>query len=1850
MSVSSSSDVANLFTPTKPKHSNGVVLETTLVPQTPEPPQKGPSRFLFVSLPVLSASEKELYKTGKELGFEVDPEDEDDLERLQEIKGEYDDGHVLYYFACRRDGICRKYTKRQIQATRRELIYNYDLAKRTGTLSPFDPSAHYVHPDSRVRIVININKSRPTARGGPSTRSKPVTRRTRAQSKPDKHEETVPATDEEDELGMGASDEDYHMEEGTPIPTRKSARTGAVGANKRSIRVLPFSPKKTRSKGFIVHDSDEEDSDVEEQQPSRRSTRNRKSAKANLADDDYVEDEIYELDSEDEISLKRVQIPKNSKKRTNVYGKAARPAYGHIRVIADLDYDPYPDEDNEALRAHRDTCEKCHSAPAHLLEAQKKKGKGKRKQSVDEDEESEDDISKFGGWVRCLKCPVTAHWGCLASTQRDEILRAARDRDRVDLQEKQAAKAALDGATDGDTQPKDIVVPKRDGLTPYQTTEFICGSCMKGGICMGCMAVVLEPEAPKVPAEPQATNSGEGNGGDVEMKDAPISSTAPLEDSTVGLPRELLFRCITCKRLAHYEHLPVPSGQDASDFQDAVSLAEYYQSTNQWKCADCSSFTYAIDKVLAWRPYPPNAVEPPLPPGEIPNYRSPLPREYLVKWVDRSYRRTQWVPHMWLLSAYSSRLRNFLSVGSKIALLEEPVTEEPDADVEMTEKGDAEKEIGERIPFTGGDDSSKDDLARETPEPSLPTTAISDAERRIPLQWKTVDRVLDVLLWFPQKRLGTGRKGKQKQPQRRTRRVQSDEEDELDEAVEAERTAAFEEGEQPSADLTETVDEWQDRTGEILTLDHLDELVDEVVWAFIKWDDLGYDESTWDSPPRRGQRGYAAFRAAFERFIAARQVVVPAKSKAEYAKFDKRVEDGYRKFALRSGAQPSLGQNKQLALMPFQIDGVNWLCDNWWNLQHCILADEMGLGKTVQIASFIGTIVDKWAAFPALVVVPNSTITNWVREFARWAPRLRVVPFYGESKAREVIKRFELSHSRKDAKSTGAKFHVLVTTYESLINQKDFTPIFKSVPRWEVLVVDEGQRLKNDASLLFKRLNELNTIHRIIMTGTPLNNNIRELFNLMNFLDPKEWRDLEALEKEYEVLTEDLVKDLHNRLRPYFLRRIKTEVLPLPPKNEVIVPVSMTPLQKEVYRSILSQNLNVLKRLTQPSSSISASVSKSNMNNMLMQLRKCLQHPYLVSEDIEPRGLPAQETHHKLIDGSAKLRLLKGLLPKLKARGHRVLLFSQFVIALNIVEDYLIGEGIKYLRLDGNTKQSDRQKGMDEFNKPDSDVFIYLLTTRAGGVGINLWSADTVIIFDPDFNPHQDLQAIARAHRFGQKKTCLVFKLMVKESAEERIMQTGKKKLVLDHLIVQKMDDEDGTVEDVQSILTFGAQALFEEGGDQSSRDITYTDHDLDKLIEKTETEGDQSEADKAGANSGGGLFAFAKIWSADKDTLEELEEVPVDQGDSWAQTLERITAEKERVVAQEVTGRGARRKAAPAFAQQTLPPELEDSPDKNKDKRKKKGRRSKSRTSDDDDDDDYRVHLGSGAASIGANSDGESSDTTASLMKDDLKGLSRGPGKKHAVGLSVPFDSLAMSDDEPTSRYRVAGGGAPLSPIHANGNGRRPRLEDDADFCGLCGSVHGPGFCYMTESSENLAEYRQMLLVHADDEPIEDRRAAIEAIDETLHKRGCLHLIHGQPLHLIGVPLRQSDPTRTNKSHHKKHAAGEASRKAQTNGNAVAGPSSKRPSEEPSHGGANKKAKTSGGACVICGRTPSHLIKDCPIVALGPKSVAMEITRLDQDPKHSSTVAILRKILGRQKKKELTDLSSDGPTMVMDG
>lgn len=326
---------------------------------------------------------------------------------------------------------------------------------------------------------------------------------------------------------------------------------------------------------------------------------------------------------------------------------------------------------------------------------------------------------------------------------------------------------------------------------------------MKGGFCMGC-----ETETP-----------AHNHGADVKPSGTPadvgIETKAPeaSKSNSVDADKDsILFRCLTCKRVCHYEHLPIPADYD--DGASTVEIAQQYQSN--WLCADCVSLTYHVDKILAWRPYPATAVEPPLLEGEIANWKNRLPREYLVKWIDRSYRRTTWVPHMWLVSTHAGKLRPFLAEGGKVDLLEVAVT---DKRMDLDEPG-------------GLFGDSRDASVKETPPPALPTVAIPDAEARIPLPWKSIDRILDLVLWRRKRPQAGPSRGKGKG---KAIVIESDEEDL---AENEDYNEIFTSGETPAEDLTETLDEWQRRTRRQLTLDD----IDLVVWAFIKWNDLGYED------------------------------------------------------------------------------------------------------------------------------------------------------------------------------------------------------------------------------------------------------------------------------------------------------------------------------------------------------------------------------------------------------------------------------------------------------------------------------------------------------------------------------------------------------------------------------------------------------------------------------------------------------------------------------------------------------------------------------------------------------------------------------------------------------------------------------------------------------------------------------------------------------------------------------------------------------------------------------------------------------------------------------------------------
>ncbi|KAI9258728.1 P-loop containing nucleoside triphosphate hydrolase protein [Phascolomyces articulosus] len=691
----------------------------------------------------------------------------------------------------------------------------------------------------------------------------------------------------------------------------------------------------------------------------------------------------------------------------------------------------------------------------------------------------------------------------------------------------------------------------------------------------------------------------------------------------------------------------------------------------------------------------------------------------------------------------------------------------------------------------------------------------------------------------------------------------------------------------------------EDSNGDIITTED----IHQVEKVFVKYHGLNYDHIYWDTPPPSDSHLYSSFRTAFHNYLLACEVD-PPKDMGEQVELVRKLatQENYGKHELKQ--QPDFVRGG--TLMPHQLDGLNWLIFQWEQEMGCVLADDMGLGKTIQIVTFLNFLLTKYRIYPFAIVVPLSTATNWLREFAKWAPEMVVVPYHGSSESRKRALKYEIFRGG----SKKMRCHAIIFTYESATFDSQLIP---KVDFWPVLVVDEAQRLKNDNSLLFQKL--LHTIrfdHPILMTGTPLQNNIRELINIMHFVDRNKFANVRELEGKYSELSHTTVQNLHDQLKPYFLRRTKDVVLKtLPPKTEIIVPVSMSSLQKEVYKDLLEHNLKSYAQLTTVDQSRPNTVKK--MSNILMQLRKTLGHPYLI-QDIEIKQKDAATTHQVLIDACAKLKVLHQMLPKLKRDGHRVLIFSTLKGTLDILEDYLMYEQCKYVRIDGDTPSNERVANIDQFNAPNSDVFVFLLTTRAGGVGINLATADTVIMWDFDFNPHADLQAICRAYRIGQTRPVLILRFMTRLSVEEKIAQIAKKKMILDHLVVDKMDDDDLEEDDVESIIKFGAQALFER--DDSKR-ITYDSAGIDKLLDRN-TDVTREETIDQPEQSGMKhmSFSFAKVWNLDNDAATE--DLSADEDKDKAEddnfwekflALKKLQVEAAEQRKKEELGRGARKR-----------------------------------------------------------------------------------------------------------------------------------------------------------------------------------------------------------------------------------------------------------------------------------------------------------------------------------------------------
>uniref|UniRef100_A0AAQ5Z5J8 DNA helicase n=1 Tax=Amphiprion ocellaris TaxID=80972 RepID=A0AAQ5Z5J8_AMPOC len=533
--------------------------------------------------------------------------------------------------------------------------------------------------------------------------------------------------------------------------------------------------------------------------------------------------------------------------------------------------------------------------------------------------------------------------------------------------------------------------------------------------------------------------------------------------------------------------------------------------------------------------------------------------------------------------------------------------------------------------------------------------------------------------------------------------------------------------------------------------------------------------------------------------------------------------------------QPTYIGGEGLELRDYQLDSLNWMAHSWCKGNSCILADEMGLGKTIQTISFLNYLFNEHQLYgPFLLVVPLSTLTSWQREIHLWAPQMNVVVYLGDISSRNMIRTHEWIHVH----SKRLKFNILLTTYEILLKDKSF---LGSV-NWAFIGVDEAHRLKNDDSLLYKTMIDFKSNHRLLITGTPLQNSLKELWSLLHFIMPEKFHSWELFEEEHGKGRDSGYTSLHKELEPFLLRRVKKDVeKSLPAKVEQILRVEMSAVQKQYYKWILTRNYKALSKGTKGST--------SGFLNIMMELKKCCNHCYLIKPPEDNEFLNKAEALQQLVRCSGKLVLLDKLLVRLKERGHRVLIFSQMVRMLDIlVASHCSHMTIIHTRLDGSIKGEMRKQALDHFNAEGSEDFCFLLSTRAGGLGINLASADTVVIFDSDWNPQNDLQAQARAHRIGQKRQVNIYRLVTKGSVEEDIIERAKKKMVLDHLVIQRMDTTGKTVlhtgaapsssapfnkEELSAILKFGAEELFKEpeGEEQEPQEM-----DIDEILKRAET------------------------------------------------------------------------------------------------------------------------------------------------------------------------------------------------------------------------------------------------------------------------------------------------------------------------------------------------------------------------------------------------------------------------------
>uniref|UniRef100_A0AAX7TZW7 DNA helicase n=1 Tax=Astatotilapia calliptera TaxID=8154 RepID=A0AAX7TZW7_ASTCA len=609
----------------------------------------------------------------------------------------------------------------------------------------------------------------------------------------------------------------------------------------------------------------------------------------------------------------------------------------------------------------------------------------------------------------------------------------------------------------------------------------------------------------------------------------------------------------------------------------------------------------------------------------------------------------------------------------------------------------------------------------------------------------------------------------------------------------------------------------------------------EVTHYLVKWCSLSYEEATWELQEDLDPEKIKEFEEI--------QKLPERPSPEKWQKLERSRD-------YRNGNQ----------LREYQLEGMNWLLFNWYNRKNCILADEMGLGKTIQSITFLYEIFSMGIRGPFLIIAPLSTITNWEREFRTWT-HMNVIVYHGSQISRQMILQYEMFHRDPQGNTIPGvlKFHGLITTFEMIMAD---CPELRKL-HWRCVVIDEAHRLKNRNCKLLEGLKLMNLEHKVLLTGTPLQNSVEELFSLLNFLEPLQFPSESTFLEEFgDLKTDEQVKKLQKNLAP---------------KEETIIEVELTNIQKKYYRAILEKNFSFLSKGANQH-------NMPNLINTMMELRKCCNHPYLIT-GAEEKILESFKKSHSpeapdfqlqaMIQAAGKLVLIDKLLPKLLAGGHKVLVFSQMVRCLDILEDYLIQRRYTYERIDGRVRGNLRQAAIDRFCKPDSDRFVFLLCTRAGGLGINLTAADTCIIFDSDWNPQNDLQAQARCHRIGQSKAVKVYRLITRNSYEREMFDKASLKLGLDKAVLQDINRK-GSLNGVQQLSKMEVEDLLKKGAygalmDEEDEGSKFCEEDIDQILQRrTQTITIQSEGK-------GSTFAKASFISSGNRT-----DISLDDPNFW--------------------------------------------------------------------------------------------------------------------------------------------------------------------------------------------------------------------------------------------------------------------------------------------------------------------------------------------------------------------------------